>query len=39
MASDFGAILLKNQLKELNKNPLDGFSIGLLVFFIQYIIR
>jgi len=25
----YGAILLKNQLKELNKNPVDGFSVGL----------
>ena len=29
MAADFGAILLKNQLKELSKNPIDGFSVGL----------
>ncbi len=27
---DFGAILLRNQLKELIKNPVDGFSVGLV---------
>ncbi len=26
---NFAAILLKNQLKELMKNPIDGFSVGL----------
>lgn len=25
----YGQILLRNQLKELIKNPVDGFSIGL----------
>lgn len=25
----YGAILLRNQLKELAKNPVDGFSVGL----------
>lgn len=29
-AGDFGAILLRNQLKELSKNPVDGFSVGLV---------
>lgn len=29
-AGDFGAILLRNQLKELCKNPVDGFSVGLV---------
>jgi hypothetical protein len=29
-ASDFGAILLAKQLKELIKNPVDGFSVGLV---------
>lgn len=27
---DYGAILLKNQLKELLKHPVDGFSVGLV---------
>jgi len=27
--AQYGAILLRNQFKELTKNPLDGFSIGL----------
>jgi len=29
-SSNYGAILLKNQLKELTKNPVDGFSVGLV---------
>jgi len=28
-STQYGAILLKNQLKEINKNPIDGFSVGL----------
>lgn len=28
-SANYGAILLKNQLKELMKNPVDGFSVGL----------
>jgi len=28
--ADYGAILLKNQLKDLTKNPVDGFSVGLV---------
>lgn len=28
-SNQYGAILLKNQLKEINKNPIDGFSVGL----------
>uniref|UniRef100_A0A6V3J428 UBC core domain-containing protein n=1 Tax=Lotharella globosa TaxID=91324 RepID=A0A6V3J428_9EUKA len=28
--SKYGAILLRNQLKELLKNPVDGFSVGLV---------
>jgi len=28
-SSQYGAILLKNQLKELAKNPIEGFSVGL----------
>jgi ubiquitin-protein ligase len=27
--ADYGAILLMNQLRELKKNPIDGFSVGL----------
>jgi len=27
--AQYGAILLRNQLKELMKNPVDGFSVGL----------
>lgn len=29
-SNDYGALLLKNQLKELTKNPVDGFSVGLV---------
>jgi len=29
-SKDYGAILLRNQLKELTKNPVDGFSVGLV---------
>eukprot|EP00455_Lapot_gusevi_P002273 TRINITY_DN10887_c0_g1_i3.p1 TRINITY_DN10887_c0_g1~~TRINITY_DN10887_c0_g1_i3.p1 ORF type:complete len:205 (+),score=46.78 TRINITY_DN10887_c0_g1_i3:93-617(+) len=29
-AADFGAILLRNQLRELTRNPVDGFSVGLV---------
>lgn len=29
-SANYGAILLRNQLKELMKNPVDGFSVGLL---------
>jgi len=29
-SKDYGAILLRNQLKELLKNPVDGFSVGLI---------
>lgn len=28
-SAQYGAILLRNQLKELNKNPIEGFSVGL----------
>lgn len=28
-SAQYGAILLKNQLREITKNPIDGFSIGL----------
>mmetsp|Transcript_13394 Transcript_13394/g.19146 ORF Transcript_13394/g.19146 Transcript_13394/m.19146 type:complete len:173 (-) Transcript_13394:183-701(-) len=28
--AQYGAMLLKNQLKELMKNPVDGFSVGLV---------
>jgi ubiquitin-conjugating enzyme E2 G1 len=28
-SANYGAILLRNQLKELLKNPVDGFSVGL----------
>ncbi len=28
--ADYGKILLRNQLKELLKNPVDGFSVGLV---------
>ncbi|CEO97145.1 E2 ubiquitin-conjugating enzyme [Plasmodiophora brassicae] len=28
--NDYGAILLRNQLKELMKHPVDGFSVGLV---------
>eukprot|EP00457_Paulinella_chromatophora_P013351 gb/GEZN01013642.1/.p1 GENE.gb/GEZN01013642.1/~~gb/GEZN01013642.1/.p1 ORF type:complete len:190 (+),score=24.60 gb/GEZN01013642.1/:130-699(+) len=27
--ANYGAILLKNQLRDLTKNPVDGFSVGL----------
>jgi len=27
--ASYGAILLRNQLKDLTKNPVDGFSVGL----------
>eukprot|EP00474_Spongospora_subterranea_P005361 CRZ05819.1 hypothetical protein [Spongospora subterranea] len=29
-SGQYGAILLRNQLKELMKNPVDGFSVGLV---------
>lgn len=29
-SAEYGAILLRNQLKELLKNPVDGFSVGLV---------
>lgn len=28
-SASYGAILLRNQLREILKNPIDGFSIGL----------
>eukprot|EP01006_Ploeotia_vitrea_P050308 TRINITY_DN67445_c0_g2_i1.p1 TRINITY_DN67445_c0_g2~~TRINITY_DN67445_c0_g2_i1.p1 ORF type:complete len:177 (-),score=77.80 TRINITY_DN67445_c0_g2_i1:187-717(-) len=28
--AEYGAILLRNQLKDLLKNPVDGFSVGLV---------
>lgn len=28
-SANYGAILLRNQLKDLTKNPVDGFSVGL----------
>ena len=27
---DYGVLLLKNQLKDLTRNPVDGFSVGLV---------
>lgn len=28
-SNKYGAILLKNQLRDINKNPIEGFSVGL----------